>query len=202
MLVQRIDNQRVIGFSDLTTFEKLSNLKPKIVKIWIFKRLKNKVMEQLILTHQKELLAYSFFLTKNKSDAEDLLQDAFIRIFAKEEPISTIKNIKSYLIATLRNMYVDNVRKQKLKAKYQNWITLNQSDLTSNNSEVNMNCQDIYAKIGEIRIEWREPFLLHYQGFSYDEMVQKTGLNVETLRMRVFYARRELMQKLKKTGVS
>jgi RNA polymerase sigma-70 factor, ECF subfamily len=159
-------------------------------------------MEQLILTHQKELLAYSFVLTKNKSDAEDLLQDAFTRIFAKKEPISTIKNIKSYLIATLRNMYVDNVRKQKLKAKYQNWITLNQSDLVSNNSEVNMNCQDIYTKIGEIRKEWREPFLLHYQGFSYDEMAQKMGLNVETLRMRVFYARRDLMQKLKKTGVS
>jgi RNA polymerase sigma-70 factor, ECF subfamily len=159
-------------------------------------------MEQLILTHQKELLAYSFFLTKNKSDAEDLLQDAFTRIFAKKEAISNVKNIKSYLIATLRNMYVDNVRKQKLKAKYQNWITLKQSDLVSNNSEVNLNCQDIYTKIGEIRIEWREPFLMHYKGFSYDEMAQKTGLNVETLRMRVFYARHDLMKKLKTAGVA
>jgi hypothetical protein len=30
MLVQRIDNQRVIGFSDLTTFKKLSNLNQKL----------------------------------------------------------------------------------------------------------------------------------------------------------------------------
>jgi RNA polymerase sigma-70 factor, ECF subfamily len=154
-------------------------------------------MDAQVLKYQKELLAYSYFLTKNRSDADDLLHDTMLRVFSKREFFNQINNVKSYLMTVMHNIYIDSVRKQKLRLRYNNYQLETQFEPFANNSESKMVMDDIYKYIQSIKQDWREPFLMHYQGFSYDEMSEKTGLNVETLRMRVFYARQDLGKKLK-----
>jgi RNA polymerase sigma-70 factor, ECF subfamily len=152
--------------------------------------------KELIL--RKDLLAYSFFLTKNRSDAEDLLHDTYIRVFSKGDSMDYIKNLKSYFLTIMHNLYIDKIRKQKYR---DNQHLKNQPLETFNHAESNLLMRDILKIIDSIREDWREPFLMHYKGFNYNEMAQITGFNVETLRLRVFYARRDLIKKLKEAKI-
>jgi RNA polymerase sigma-70 factor, ECF subfamily len=156
------------------------------------------MMYSIILNHQKDLLAYSFFLTKSKGDAEDLLQDTYIRVFSKGENIVQIKNIKSYLMAIMHNIYIDGIRKQKLRYRYTNDLSKTNGEPFYNNIESKMYSQDIHNIIKLIREEWREPLLMYYSGFGYIEMSDRTGLKIETLRMRIYYAKKELKSRLEK----
>ena len=58
---------------------------------------------------------YALSLTHNKDDAFDLVQSTYLKLLEKSKPL-----VISYLIATLRNLYIDNKRREGLKLKWQN----------------------------------------------------------------------------------
>jgi RNA polymerase sigma factor (sigma-70 family) len=154
-------------------------------------------MDNVVLKYQKDLLAYAFYLTKSKEKAEDLLQDTYIRVFSKERNLAEIKSIKSYLMTIMYNIYIDSMRKKQRYIRYCNTMLQMHAEPSANNVEANMNYNDIYKIVQSIKTEWRETFLMYCNGFEYSEMSQQIGLNVETLRMRVFYAKQELRRKLR-----
>jgi RNA polymerase sigma factor (sigma-70 family) len=159
-------------------------------------------MEDKILSYQKDLKAYAIMLSKNTIDAEDLVQDTYLRIFSRAN-IELIKNVRGYLMSMMHNIYIDNTRRKKSRQKHQDYlqnIVFADNEPTIENTEISINVQDIYKQIEQIKDEWREPFLLFYQGYDYDEMTKKTGVKIDLLRSRVFYARRELAKKIQKVA--
>ncbi len=158
-------------------------------------------MENSISIYQKDLFSYALSLSKNSVDAEDLVQDTFVRFLSRHNKSETPNSTKSYLMSILRNIYFDSLRRRKLKNRFDDYkknALLEGYESAPNNTENLINEEYLYYCIGKIKADWREPFLNYYRGYSYEEMAQQTGLNIETLRMRVFYARRELMQSIKK----
>jgi RNA polymerase sigma factor (sigma-70 family) len=153
-----------------------------------------------ILAYQKDLKAYAYRLSKNTIDAEDLVQDTYVRIYSRTN-FDLIHNVKSYLMSMMHNIYIDNTRRKKLRQQHQKHlqnIVFADNEPTIENTEISINLQDIYKQIEQIKVEWREPFLLFYQGYEYEEMTKKTGVKINLLRSRVFYARLELAKKLQK----
>ncbi len=57
---------------------------------------------------------YALSLTNNKDDSFDLVQTSYLKLIEKNKPL-----IISYLITTIRNLFIDSKRKEKLKL---NWI--------------------------------------------------------------------------------
>lgn len=159
-------------------------------------------MENKILSFQNDLKAYAIMLSKNTIDAEDLVQDTYLRIFSRAN-FELIKNVRGYLMSMMHNIYIDKTRRKKLHLQHQEYlqnIVFADNEPTIENTEISINEQDIYKQIEQIKDEWREPFLLFYQGYDYEEMTKKTGVKIDLLRSRVFYARRELAKKLQKVA--
>lgn len=64
-------------------------------------------MKELFEKHYKHFLNFAFSLTKNKEDAEDLVQDVYLKIHDKE-------NInKSFVFVVIKNLFIDQQRKMK-----------------------------------------------------------------------------------------
>ena len=60
---------------------------------------------------QEQLFRYAFYRVGNRSDAEDVVQDAFLKIASTTTPIS---NPKAYLFRIVANGCVDSLRQKSL----------------------------------------------------------------------------------------
>ena len=71
-------------------------------------------VQDLYQKFYKELLTYCKAMTKSKSYAEDLVQEAFLKAFTHWEDVETLSTnqCRSWLYKTARNLFIAQVRKQ------------------------------------------------------------------------------------------
>ena len=53
--------------------------------------------------HAAEMFAYARLLTRSQTEAEDAVQEAFLRVARQAEQLATVRNLRSYLFRVLRN---------------------------------------------------------------------------------------------------
>lgn len=68
--------------------------------------------ERHVLRHRDALRSYLLGLTRSKEDAEDIEQEALIRLYSVENP-DRIENPRAFLFATAHNLFVQSYRKKR-----------------------------------------------------------------------------------------
>ena len=156
------------------------------------------------MVHLDHLYRVAFFLTKNDSDAEDLVQETFARALAAYEQFEPASNMKAWLTKILRNFFFDQYR-QKNRWVSAEGLPQPQSDyletLPAENpgperrlllSELDDQITAVLKKIPE---EFRTPIVLVDLGdFSYDEAAMILSCPIGTVRSRLSRGRK-LMRK-------
>lgn len=61
----------------------------------------------------------------------------------------------------------------------------------------NMRTKEITKSIENLEDEHRLPFVMHTQGYKYKEIAEKMNLSIGTVKSRIFFSRKKLMQALK-----
>ena len=56
--------------------------------------------------------------------------------------------------------------------------------------------KEIEKKIELLDSEFKIPFIMHVQGFKYKEIADKLNLKIGTVKSRIFFARKKLMESL------
>lgn len=143
------------------------------------------------------LNSFAYNLTKNSEDAKDLYQETAFRAITNRDKFRPGTNLKAWLFTIMKNIFINNYRK-KVKA---NTIMDNTDNLYYLNSGKNSieNAADSNILIKELKgmIEvlddsTRIPFLMHYQGFKYQEIADHLSLPLGTVKSRIFFARKDL----------
>lgn len=143
------------------------------------------------------LNSFAYKLTKNSEDAKDLYQETAFRAMSNQDKFRPGTNLKAWLFTIMKNIFINNYRK-KVKA---NTIMDNTDNLYYLNSGRNSieNAADSNILIRELKdmIELlddstRIPFLMHYQGFKYQEIADHLSLPLGTVKSRIFFARKDL----------
>lgn len=128
------------------------------------------------------------FILKNCKDeelAKDVIQDAFEKMWNKKATIESDK-ARSYLFTTAHHTLIDAIRKNKYSAVWE--------DSHENNfyheqqySDINEILEKALATLPAIQ---RSAILLRdYEGYSYDEIGQITGLNESQVKVYIYRAR-------------
>ena len=159
-----------------------------------------------ILQYEKSLRPFAFSLTRSIQETEDLLQDTYYKALANCEKFTEGTNIKAWLFTIMRNIFINNYRRKKLsKTKTDatdSQFLINNVVLTEKNgSERTFISEDINKAISSVSKDFTEPFLMYYQGFHYQEIADKMGLPLGTVKSRIFFARKELQSRLAGLGV-
>jgi len=149
------------------------------------------------------LNSFAYNLTKNVEDARDLFQETAYRALTNKEKFRPGTNFKAWLFTIMKNIFINNYRK-KVKANTiidstDNMYYINSGgSLISNKAESNIlmdELQDIIEGLDEgIMI----PFMMHYEGFKYQEIADKLELPLGTVKSRIFFARKELKEIINK----
>lgn len=133
------------------------------------------------------LYRYAHSLLKNRDDAQDVVQDAFHKLWERRHHVEPQK-IKSYLFAIAHNRAIDHFRKP---AKVQ---PLGRDELNRTTHQTMPDLQaalhDALATLPEIQ---KSVVLLRdYEGYSYEEIADITELNLAQVKVYIFRARQKL----------
>jgi len=153
---------------------------------------------RLFEDNKRKVFGIAYQYTKNKEDAEDIMQETFIKAFHSLEKFKTEKdtNFSSWLYRIGINASIDHLRKNKMKKD--NYIDSDQlPNLTSDDSESN---PEEAARLKEIRGKLdqslhrlssgqRMVFILrHYQQFSIKEIADHMNCSEGSVKKQLFRA--------------
>ncbi|HMN89433.1 MAG TPA: RNA polymerase sigma factor [Saprospiraceae bacterium] len=143
------------------------------------------------------LNAFAYNLTKNVEDAKDLFQETAYRAITNRDKFLPGTNFKAWLFTIMKNIFINNYRK-KTKANTimdstDNLFYLNSGGATiSNRGDANILMTELTGMVDKLDDSIRIPFLMHYQGYKYQEIADYLDLPLGTVKSRIFFARKEL----------
>lgn len=143
------------------------------------------------------LNAFAYNLTKNAEDAKDLFQETAFRAMTNREKFRPGTNFKAWLFTIMKNIFINNYRK-KVKANTiidstDNMYYINSGKNTIRNSaESSIMMKELTRMVQSLDDSLKIPFVMHYEGFKYQEIAEELNLPLGTVKSRIFFARREL----------
>lgn len=152
------------------------------------------------------LNAFAFNLTKNTEDAHDLYQETAFRAIKNSDKFRPGTNFKAWLLTIMKNIFINNYRK-KVKANTiidstDNMYYINSGkEAVRNGGESNMMMQELEGMIEKLDDSIKVPFLLHFEGYKYQEIADQLDLPLGTVKSRIFFARKELKGAIQKSYV-
>jgi RNA polymerase sigma-70 factor, ECF subfamily len=161
------------------------------------------------------LYSYALILSRNHADAEDLVQETYVRAMQAVGRLHPDSNIKSWLFTILRNIWLNQLRRRRTGPQ----IVETDADeaLANEIVEPSKNSYELYvsgverdqvrAAIQKLPVEFREIILLReYEQLSYQEIAGVLGCPAGTVMSRLGRARSKLRvllsPKLTKSGPS
>jgi len=180
-----------------------------------FRKAHTGVAENAILENLDALYGFAMSLTRNPTDAEDLVQEACLRAIKGLAQNGIKSNPKVWLFTILRNVWINEWRR---RANGPEFIFLERSrtdggplqDWLSDERERPEDCLDRNMASGKLRsalsglpAAFREVVVLRYfEGFSYREIATILGCPAGTVMSRLNRARAELRSMLDEKNTS
>ena len=128
------------------------------------------------------------FILKNIRDKEkacDIVQDSFERLWMKHESIGYSK-VKSYLFSTAYHTMIDTIRKENRLTN----LEMIRDETYSHESIYSDLNEILHAAIELLPESQRSVILLRdYEGYSYDEIAEITGLSESQVKVYIYRAR-------------
>ena len=160
----------------------------------------NAKFQSNLMNLQANLLNFAYMLTSNRDDAYDLLQDTTLKALDNEDKYAKNTNFKGWLFTIMRNIFINNYRRAGRAATVvdttENLYHLNlcqESGIETPEGAYGVN--EISAAIDEIADEYRIPFVMHVQGYKYNEIAEHMNLPLGTVKSRIFFARKKLQSR-------
>jgi RNA polymerase sigma-70 factor (ECF subfamily) len=147
------------------------------------------------------LHSFAYNLTKNVEDAKDLYQETAFRALFNRDKFQPDTNFKAWMFTIMKNIFINNYRK-KVKANTILDTTDNQffinsgNHSTSNAAEGGIMLKELNAMVDSLEENIKVPFLMHFDGFKYQEIAEELDLPLGTVKSRIFFARKALKDKI------
>lgn len=170
-------------------------------------------IENLFKTDRKKFLGFIRQRVRSQEEAEDILQDVFTNVLAASANVQKpIENIASWVFTAVRNRIIDSYRKKRAET-FSDMQTPGQAEDgvdsfenflgdVSNDPEIDLMRKTIWESVqeglAELPEEQRDVFVKNeFEGVSFREMSEDTGVNINTLLARKRYAVLHLRKRLK-----
>lgn len=158
---------------------------------------------QVLLSNTEFLKPFAFTLTRDQEEAKDLLQETMYRALANKDKYNVGTNVKAWLYTIMRNIFINNYRRQaKQRTIYDStpnefFINLNQGAV-ANEAIAVMNIKEVQAAIYDLPEIFKNPFMLYFDGFKYNEIAGMLGEPLGTIKSRIHFARKLLKAQIER----
>lgn len=141
---------------------------------------------------QQQLLGFIKKRINNTADAEDILQEVFIKIHVHLATLTSKDNLSSWIYRIARNTIIDFYRKQKKQAT----VELLELNLTEEPTEKRLGCtQCLMPLIETLPQKYQEAIVaIELEGLSQKAYAQQLGISYSGAKSRVQRAKIKLQE--------
>ena len=146
-------------------------------------------IETLYGKFHRDLLTYCTAMTRNRSSAEDLVQETYLRAFTHWENVEDLSpnQCRVWLYKTARNLFIDQVRKQSHETPAE------EERLALASFEEDLSKSTVAQLIGRLPdIEKSIFYLRYFEGYNSKELGELFALPSATIRSRLASAKKRL----------
>ncbi len=160
--------------------------------------------------YKAAVFGFAFYLTKNRGEAEDLFQEAWLRVVRKMPEKINKESLKSWMFTIVSNLHKDTLRKKRLKNLWFKRMEHSPQDdvslqgltggsLTEINREIEVSdlSGEMTRAISLLPDRQRRVFILkEIAGFKQGEIGEILGLKLGTVKSLMHRAVRRLQNEL------
>ncbi len=157
--------------------------------------------ESIVEQHSARVYRLAYHLTGNQHDAEDLTHDVFVRVFRS---LSTYRpgSFEGWLHRITTNLFLDSVRKRSrqrtvaLSSDAAENVVARDADPAQLLADGALDA-DLQEALDAMAPDFRTAVLLaDLEGMSYEEISDRLGIKMGTVRSRIHRGRRQLREAL------
>lgn len=155
---------------------------------------KQRTYEALVHAFHSTVYRYAYWLTQDRSVAEDITQETFLRAWKSLDSLADESKAKAWLITIARR---ENAR--RFERKQFDFSDIEESAWVDEQASADavIEERDLHRLLASLPLEYREPLVLQLlMGFSSEEISAQLQLNKNTVLTRLFRARQQLRNRL------
>jgi RNA polymerase sigma factor (sigma-70 family) len=178
-----------------------------VEKVELNKESKDRLFEKEFLIHADALYNFAYSMTFQQDQAEDLVQETFLKAYRFIHSYEPGSNAKAWLFQILKNAFINEYRKQArkpTKVDFEDYREKQQLEKQSSSIDIS---EDIYSSmigdevsgaLNKLPVDFRIAIILaDLEEFSYEEIAKITDIPIGTVRSRLFRARNLMKEELR-----
>ncbi len=155
----------------------------------------------LLMSNAPFLKPYAVTLTRDYERAKDLFQETLVRALTNQHRYHTGTNIKAWLHTIMRNIFINDYRRNIKHRVVQTGGMPEYGEpglkfSVQNDGVQNLGEKELWREVDNLPELFREPFLLHYYGYKYQDIAQKIKEPLGTIKSRIHVARKILKESI------
>jgi len=152
------------------------------------------------LPHKLKLYRVAFCLLKHSEDAEDAVQETYVKLWGIKDSLDAIRNSEAYCTTLVKNISLDMLRTRQRKGYS---ISIDEAVIPSKDSPAEQQMQAKYQL--KVMMRWLETLpsvqrnvfvCRHQQGLSIKEIAQQLSLTEVNVKVILSRLRKELKEEL------
>jgi len=151
--------------------------------------------ENVLMSYNKFVFRIAYTYTKNYAEAEDILQDVFIKYFKHNEPFECEEKLRGWLIKVTVNMSKNYLRSFRFKKNDE--IDENMPEPIQNPNKFE-DKTDVYQAVMKLPAKYRQVVMLfYYEDMTINQIADAFDCKESTVKTQLFRARDMLKETLK-----
>ena len=156
--------------------------------------------ETIFRFYYQPLCVFASRILQDEDEAEELVQDFFVKFWEKRTQIQVETSLKSYVFRSIKNLCLNRLKHEQIKLRHAQQVVANSEENNFNEQFIEVDLQkDIENSIAQLPEKRREIFLLsREEGLKYREIAERLNISVKTVEAQMGLAIKTLREKLKK----
>lgn len=150
----------------------------------------------LVVSNAESLTPFAISLTRDHEAAKDLCQETLCRAFVYKEKYQTGTNIKAWLYTIMRNIFINDYRRNCRKKLVMDTVSYFEPAYTHTGSGIFF--KEIHSAIYNLPVIFKNACLLYFQGYKYQEIAEALNEPLGTIKSRIHFARKMLQKQIER----
>jgi len=156
-----------------------------------------------LISLEHDLHRFAYKLTADKEDARDLVQETFLKALKYCSKYAYESNFTAWTYTIMKNTFINGYRRSSRQNTFNNSTNEDFSKYYGVSSDYYLpdseySSKELEKAIDALQEEFKLPFKMHYEGYKYQEIAEKLDVKLGTIKSRIYFARKLLIDQIDK----